>query len=198
MQDLNRELNRWDSLSVKMPGVSFSVLVTLWLARTWWGLHWWPRRATASRATGTSWPPSASPRPHPASPRTPMCSENNAHVFFLLCTSPPLKPSLTVCTFWNFRAPYFDTPRGDFLGRPFYGKGNAIFRIERTIFGELFTGSYKEKALDIGYVSIYILYIVYLKVAFNARLSEIKLYSWRFVYSFIYTSKCMSYSFIAR
>ena len=65
--------------------------------------------------------------------------------------------------------------RGVFLAGLFMAK-KCYFRVERTIFGELFTGSYKAKALDIGYVFIYTI-ISYLKVAFNARLSEIKLYS---------------------
>ena len=74
------------------------------------------------------------------------CNRDMARYSSVFDTNPPA----TAC---------FDTPEGDFLGRPFYGRGNVIFRIERTIFGELFTGSYKAKALD---MYLYIYYISYI------------------------------------
>lgn len=106
--------------------VYFLLTVTPWLARTWCGPPWWGSlargcRATAWRARGTSWPPSASPRPRPASPRTPMCF-NSPWTYSITASLKSHHPSLTVCTFWNFRAPYVDTPQGGFRGWPFVAK----------------------------------------------------------------------------
>ena len=91
-----------------------SLLVTPWLVLTWWGQHWWPLRATASRAPRTSWPLSASPRPRPASPRTPMCSNWNAHA--------PLTNIYLFAHFGIFEHRTLTSLRGIFLAGLFLAK----------------------------------------------------------------------------